>query len=100
MSEHGIWPPRTIDILQGTLLRPLHRKTRLSAFGALLNAARYDLPTARRVLKRAHDGMRLPDKRYPKEELVGLIANILHAWPELRGERERPVIYGLEEVAV
>ena len=29
-----------VDILLGTLLRPLHRKTRLAAFDALANAAR------------------------------------------------------------
>ena len=89
----------TLDILQGTLLRPLHRKTRLSAFGALFNAACYDLSSAQRVLKRARDALRLPDKKYPKEELVELIAKILHTWPELCGERERPVIHGLQETA-
>jgi hypothetical protein len=86
-----------LDILLGTLLRPLHRKTRLAAFGALANAARADQESAARILRRAREAMRLPDKRYPKEELVGLIGQILHAWPELRGPREQPVIYGLEE---
>lgn len=86
-----------LGILQGTLLRPLHRKTRLAAFGALANAARGDSDAARRVLVRARDALRLPDKKYPKEELVGLIGTILHDRPELRGPRERPVVYGLEE---
>lgn len=87
----------SLDILQGTLLRPLHRKTRLAAFGALANAARADRGAASRVLRRAREALCLPDKRYPKEELVGLIGQVLHAWPELRGPRERPIVYGLEE---
>lgn len=86
-----------LDILLGTLLRPLHRKTRLAAFGALANAATAHEESAGRILRRAREAMRLPDKRYPKEELVGLIGQILHAWPSLRGPREQPVIYGLEE---
>lgn len=87
----------SLDILQGTLLRPLHRKTRLAAFGALANAAHADRGAAARVLRRAREALCLPDKRYPKEDLVGLIGQVLHAWPELRGPRERPIIYGLEE---
>ena len=86
-----------LDIVLGTLLRPLHRKTRLPAFKALANAARADVASAARVLTRARDALNLPDKKYPKEHLVGLIGQILHEWPELRGPRERPVVYGLEE---
>jgi hypothetical protein len=87
----------SLEILLGTLFRPLHRKTRLAAFGALASAARADPSAAARVLKRAREALRMPDKRYPKEQLVGLIAQILHLRPELRGIRERPVIYGLQE---
>jgi hypothetical protein len=87
----------TLDILQGTLLRPLHRRTRLAAFEALLNAARHDRPSATRILQRCRDALRLPERRYPREELVGLIGRILHRWPELCGPRERPVVYGLVE---
>jgi hypothetical protein len=86
-----------LEILLGTLLRPLHRKTRLAAFGALGNAAKANQGTATRILRRAREAMRLPDKKYPKEQLVGLIGQILHAWPDLRGPRERPVVYGLQE---
>lgn len=89
-----------LDILLGTLLRPLHRKTRLAAFGALANAAQVDKESAARILGRAREATRLPDKKYPKEQLVGLIGQVLHAWPELRGPREQPVIHGLKEVAV
>jgi hypothetical protein len=88
----------SLDILLGTLLRPLHRKTRLAAFGALANAARTDAQAAARILKRAREALRLPDKKYPKEQLVGLIGQVLHARPELQGPRERPVVYGLEPV--
>ncbi|MFG0332451.1 MAG: gliding motility protein [Maioricimonas sp. JB049] len=82
-----------IDLLQATLLRPLHRATRALAFRALANAA-VDLETADRVHRQCREAMYLPDKRYPKEQLVGLIGRLLHAWPELRAETEQPVIYG------
>lgn len=82
-----------IEILLGTLLRPIFRKTRLPAFDALANAARHDEETAKRVLQRARDALRLPDKKYPKEELIGLIAKVLAAQPALAEARERPVIY-------
>ena len=90
----------TFDIVQGTLLRPLHRKTRLAAFGALVNAARADASVAERLLVRAHAALRLPDTRYPKEELIRMIAQILVAQPVLRRAGETPVVYGLEEVVV
>ncbi len=88
-----------LDILLGTLLRPLHRKTRLAAFGALRNVVQADPVAAARVLARAREALALPDTKYPKEELIGLIGAILHARPELRGPRERPVVYGLVEAA-
>ncbi len=88
-----------LDILLGTLLRPLHRKTRLAAFGALANAARADAEAGARIHRRARDALRLPDKKYPKEELIGLIGQILHVRPELRGPRETPLVYGLEAAA-
>lgn len=88
----------SLDILIGTLLRPLHRRTRLAAFEALANAARHDEDSARRVLTTARSALRLPDKRYPKEELIGLVGQVLHAQPELREAEEQPVIYGLAEV--
>ncbi len=85
---------RHLDILIGTLLRPLHRTTRLAAFGALANACTA-AANARRVVTRARDAMALPDTKYPKEQLVGLIGTILHRWPELRGATESPVVYRL-----
>jgi len=85
-----------LDILLGTLLRPLHRKTRLPAFDALANAARADADSASRILDRARKALRLPDKKYPKEQLVGLLGWVLQARPELRSRAEQPVIYGLE----
>lgn len=82
-----------VEILLGTLLRPLHRKTRMAAFDALANAARHDAAVARRIHSRARDALKLPDKKYPKAELIGLIGRVLMARPELAAETERPVVY-------
>lgn len=81
-----------LPILLGTLLRPLHRLTRAAAFGALANAASTP-ETAHRVLERARLAQALPDHHYPKEALLGLIGRILAGYPELAGERERPLVY-------
>jgi hypothetical protein len=81
-----------LPLLCGTLLRPMHRGTRTLAFGALANAAN-TAETAKMILERAKDALSLPDIRYPKERLLGLIARIIHRWPELRGPREQPVVY-------
>ena len=82
-----------IDILLGTLLRPLHRKTRLAAFEALANAALHNGAIAQRIHSRAREALKLPDKRYPKPELIGLIARTLSANPNLASAAERPRIY-------
>ena len=89
----------SLDILLGTLLRPLHRKTRLAAFDALANAASADPNAAALIHARARDALCLPDRKYPKEQLVGLIGKLLHARLELRGPREHPIVYGLAEIA-
>jgi hypothetical protein len=81
-----------MELLLGTLLRPLHRTTRALAFHALRNAATTH-EIAQRILTRAREAMDLPDRRYPKEELVGLIGQVLHKWPELRSDREKPLVY-------
>jgi hypothetical protein len=82
-----------IDILLGTLLRPLHRKTRMAAFEALANAARSSEAVARRIHARAREALKLPDKKYPKPELIGLIGSILASHPALASEAERPIVY-------
>ena len=82
-----------IEILIGTLLRPLHRKTRLAAFDALVNAARHNEAVARRVHARAREALKLPNKKYPKPELIGLIGRVLAVCPGLASEAERPVVY-------
>lgn len=82
-----------VDILLGTLLRPLHRKTRMAAFEALANAARHDEAVARRILARAREALKLPDKKYPKAELIGLIGNVLAAHQTLATPGEKPVVY-------
>jgi hypothetical protein len=89
-----------LDILIGTLWRPLHRKTRLAAFDALANAATADAEAARLVLHRSREALRLPDTKYPKEQLIGLIGRVLAARPELRGPHEQPVVYRRQEAAV
>jgi hypothetical protein len=81
-----------LPLLLGTLLRPMQRGTRALAFGALANAAG-TLDTARVILERARAALQLPDTRYPKEKLLGLIARLLKRWPELRDAAEQPVIY-------
>ncbi|HWQ91046.1 MAG TPA: gliding motility protein [Clostridia bacterium] len=81
-----------LPLLIGTLLRPMQRDTRTLAFAALANGAS-TLESARLILDRAKDALNLPDTRYPKERLLGLIAQLLHRWPELRGANEQPVVY-------
>jgi hypothetical protein len=81
-----------LPLLLGTLLRPMQRDTRTLAFNALLNAAN-TLEPARLILERAKDALHLPDTRYPKERLLGLIAQLLHRWPELRGLNEQPTVF-------
>ncbi|NTX02653.1 gliding motility protein [Myxococcus sp. CA040A] len=82
-----------LDLLQATLLRPLHRRTRHAAFAALANAALHDVEAARMLLPRMRDTFALPDKRYPKEALVELLAKVLTRWPELRGPSETPRVF-------
>lgn len=81
-----------LPLLMGTLLRPMQRDTRTLAFGALANAAS-TIESAKLILDRAKDALNLPDTRYPKERLLGLIARLLHQWPELRSAKEQPVVY-------
>lgn len=81
-----------LPLLLGTLLRPMQNDTRSLAFRALANAAN-TIESARLILERAKDALNLPDTRYPKERLLGLIAQLLHRWPELRGAKEQPVVY-------
>jgi hypothetical protein len=81
-----------LPLLLGTLLRPMQKDTRTLAFRALANAAN-TMESARLILERARDAVHLPDTRYPKERLLGLIAQLLHRWPELRGTKEQPVVY-------
>jgi hypothetical protein len=81
------------EILLGTLLRPLHRKTRMAAFEALANASRHDEAVARHIHARAREALKLPDRKYPKPELIGLIASMLTVHPALAADAERPVVY-------
>lgn len=83
---------KNLPLLLGTLLRPLHRATRILAFRALANAA-HTPKEAALVLAKAREALDLPDDRYPKEELLGLIASLLARWPDLRSAAEHPVIF-------
>ncbi|MBE2213011.1 MAG: gliding motility protein [Opitutaceae bacterium] len=82
-----------LSLLLGTLLRVMHRATRELGFRALRNAAMHDAAAATRVLAKAREALDLPDMKYPKEALLGLIAAILARWPELRGSQEAPVVF-------
>jgi hypothetical protein len=82
------------DLLQATLFRPLQRRTRLVAFKALENAAEHDEATGRYLLARMRDALGLPEKHYPTEKLIGMVARVLRFWPALRSAREVPVVYG------
>jgi hypothetical protein len=82
-----------VDLLTATLLRPLRRKTRAFAFAALKRACEHDEATARFVVERARVAFDLPDKRYPKEQLLGVVAQALHRWPALGGASEQRRVY-------
>jgi len=81
------------DLLAPTLLRPLHRKTRAMAFGALEAACASSEVAARMLLGKMKLALALPDKKYPKEELVGLMGRALAQWPSLRSANEAPVVF-------
>jgi hypothetical protein len=65
----------------------------MAAFDALANAAHHSEAVAQRVHARAREALKLPDKKYPKAELIGLIARTLAAHPALATGPERPLIY-------
>lgn len=81
-----------VDLLAPTLLRRLHRRKRLWAIAALENAAS-TADNARLITAKAREALELPDDRYPKEALIGLIGRLLHRWPALRGRDEQPRIF-------
>jgi hypothetical protein len=85
-----------VDVLAPTLLRPLHRRTRLMAFAAMENACLFSETAATALLEKMKQSLALPDRRYPKEELVGLIGRVLARWPKLRGKNEQPQIFRRE----
>jgi hypothetical protein len=81
-----------LDLLLGTLLRPLQRATRLLALAALRNAARTP-DVAARVAARARQALDLSDTRYPKDALIALIGTLLHRFPALREAGEETVVH-------
>jgi hypothetical protein len=82
----------SVDLLQATLLRSMHRHSRIVAFAALANAAN-SAPLARTILLRARQALDLPEAGYPREHLIALIADLLRRWPELRAAEEQPCIF-------
>jgi hypothetical protein len=83
---------QNVDLLEAALVRPLPRAVRLPALRALANAAG-DADTARRVHDRARAALDLRDRGYPREQLIGLLGQLLHRWPELRQPWEQPIVY-------
>lgn len=81
-----------LDLLQAMLLRTMHRQSRGVALEALANAATTEA-NARRMVDRAKQALDLPEKGYPKESVLALVAGLYQRWPELRGPREQPVVY-------
>lgn len=87
-----------LDLLLPTLLRPLHRQTRVPALKALGRAA-IDEARGALILRRAREAYALPDRKYPKEELLTLIAGILYRYPSLRDRAEAPRVFRREAVS-
>ncbi len=81
--------------LSAAILRPLHRRTRALVFGAVRNASTSP-ELAEVLLRQLREALHLPEKAYPIEELVGLVADILHRHPQLRDATEAPVVYGAD----
>jgi hypothetical protein len=81
-----------LDLLQATLLQSMSSKSRRLAFRALANAAT-TLESARLIANKARQALVLPEKGYPRGQLLALLAGINRRWPALRGAQEQPVIY-------
>jgi hypothetical protein len=81
-----------LDLLLGTLLRPLHRATRMLALAALRNASGTPAAAAR-IAARAREALDLPDTHYPKDALVELLGTLLRRYPELRQTGEQPLVH-------
>ncbi len=77
-----------MDLLAPTLLRPLHRRTRLAALAAIRAACLAREEAAAHLVPRMRDALALPDRRYPKEALVATLGAALHRWPSLRRTHE------------
>lgn len=87
---------RNSDHLAAYLLCEAQRSTRVAAFDALAVAAQHSRIVADDVLFRAREALDLRRRAYPTDRLIELIGRILHRWPELRGPREQPVVFGQE----
>ena len=81
-----------VDVIQACLFRNLYERTRSWGLEALKNAA-VDADRARQIVRRAKSALKLPDKRYPKDDVIAMIGEILHRYPQVRGASEQPVIH-------
>jgi hypothetical protein len=81
-----------LDVLQATLLRPMHRRSHILALTVLANAA-VSSEHARTILARCRQALDLPEKGYPREHLIALIAGLNHRWPDLCAPGDRPTVY-------
>jgi hypothetical protein len=82
----------SLDLLLPCLLRPLQRRSRRWAFQALLHAAT-TADNARLIVERARQAFDFQDPHFPREELLGVLAQLLHRFPELRRPNEQPRIH-------
>jgi hypothetical protein len=82
----------SLDLLLPCLLRPLHRRTHRWAFQALLHAATTP-ENARLIVERGRQAFDFQDPKYPREELLGVVAQLLQRYPELRRPSEQPHVY-------
>jgi hypothetical protein len=81
-----------LDLLLPLLFKPLTRRRRLWALRALLHAASTP-EKARLIHDRARQALVLPVRGSPREQLIDLLGQLLHRWPELRRPHENPVIH-------
>lgn len=91
-KRSGAFAAQHRRLLGAALLRPLHRRTRAIAFDAIRRGAS-DRAAAEFFLRQAREAAYLPSRRYPMEELIHLIGDILMMHPELRLEDEKPRVF-------
>lgn len=87
------------DHLQAYLLNDSPRPVRIAAFRAVALAAESSEVIAAQVVDAARKALRLRQRAYPKDRLVELIGQVIHRWPSLQTDAERPVVYDHAEAS-